>query len=104
MGMRKEMNIWYVVELLEDFKSDVKQLLSMVVSNKNALSDLRKDFKRFLNLMEKMTKEENMKTFRKFVSELEKFNKNAERMSKELEEMKDIMKGFSELAETLKGD
>ena len=102
--MGKEPNIWEVFRLLEDFKNDVKQLLSMIASNKNAVADLRKDFKRFLNLMEKMSKEENMKTFKKFVNELEKFNKNAERMSKELEEIKDMMKSFSELTEELKGD
>jgi len=99
-----EPNIWDAIRLFEDFKNDMKQLLSMMTKNKNAVADLRKDFKRFLDLMDKMTKEENMRTFRKFVSELERFNKNAERMSKELEELKNIMKSFSELTEMLKGD
>jgi len=99
-----EPNIWDAIRLFEDFKNDMKQLLSMMTKNKNAVADLRKDFKRFLDLMDKMTKEENMRTFRKFVSELERFNKNTERMSKELEELKSIMKSFSELTEMLKGD
>ena len=101
--MPREPNIWDIVRLLEDFKNDVKQLLSMIARNKNAVADLRKDFKKFLEVMDKMTREENMKTFKKFVNELEKFNKNAEKMSKELEEMKNIMKSFSELTEMLKG-
>jgi len=102
--MGREPNIWDAIKLLEDFKNDVKQLLSMITKNKNALSDVKKDFKKFLNVMDKMTREDNMRTFRKFVDELEKFNKNAEKMSKELEEMKNIMKSFSELTEMLKGD
>jgi len=102
--MGREPNIWDAIKLLEDFKNDVKQLLSMITKNKNALSDVKKDFKKFLNVMDKMTREDNMRTFRKFVDELEKFNKNAEKMGKELEEMKNIMKSFSELTEMLKGD
>jgi len=102
--MPGEPNIWDIVRLLEDFKNDMKQLLSMITKNKNALNDVRRDFKKFIEVMDKMTREENMRTFRRFVNELEKFNKNAEKMSKELEEMKDIMKSFSELTETLKGD
>ena len=90
--------------MLDDLKNDVKQLLSIISKNKNGLSDVRRDFKRFLEVMDRMTREENMRTFRKFVNELEKFNKNAERMSKELEEMKNIMKGFGELSKVLKGD
>ena len=101
--MGREPNIWDAIKLLEDFKNDVKQLLSMITKNKNALSDVKKDFKKFLNVMDKMTREDNMRTFRKFVDELEKFNKNAEKMGKELEEMKNIMKSFSELTEMLKG-
>ena len=101
--MPREPNIWDIVRLLEDFKNDVKQLLSMIARNKNAVADLRKDFKKFLEVMDRMTREENMETFKKFVNELEKFNKNAEKISKELEEMKNIMKSFSELTEMLKG-
>ena len=88
-----EINILDFVELVKDFKSDVKQPLSMIIKNKNTAADLRKDFKRFLAIMEKMTKEENMRTFRKFVSELEKFNKNAEKMDKELKEMLKQLQG-----------
>ena len=101
--MPREPNIWDIARLLEDFKNDVKQLLSVIAKNKNAVADLRRDFKKFLDVMEKMTREENMMTFRKFVDELERFNKNAERMSKELEEIKDMMRSFSELTEMLKG-
>ena len=99
-----EFNFVEFFKMLDDLKNDVKQLLSIISKNKNALSDVRRDFKRFLEVMDKMTREENMRTFRKFVNELEKFNKNAERMSKELEEMKNIMRSLSELVETLKGD
>ena len=101
--MQREPNIWDIIRLLEDFKNDVKQLLSIISKNKNALNDVKKDFKKFIEVMDRMTREENMRTFRKFVNELGRFNKNAERMSKELEEMKNIMKSFSELTEMLKG-
>ena len=101
--MPGEPNIWDIVRLLEDFKKDVKQLLSMVTRNKNAVADLRKDFKKFLNVMDKMTREENMRTFRKFVNELEKFNKNAEKMSKELEEVKGVLSEVAELVKLMKG-
>ena len=101
--MPREPNIWDAIKLFEDFKNDMKQLLSMIAKNKNAVADLRKDFKKFLEVMDKVTREENMETFRKFVDELERFNKNAERMSKELEEIKDMMRSFSELTEMLKG-
>ena len=99
-----EFNFMEFFKMLDDLKNDVKQLLSIISKNKNALSDVRRDFKKFIEVMDKMTREENMRTFRKFVNELERFNKNAERMNKELEEMKDIMKGFGELSKMLKGD
>jgi len=99
-----EFNFMEFFKRLDDLKNDVKQLLSIISKNKNALNDVRRDFKKFIEVMDKMTREENMRTFRKFVNELERFNKNAEKMSKELEEMKNIMKGFGELAEMLKGD
>jgi len=99
-----EFNFVEFFKMLDDLKNDVKQLLSIISKNKNALSDVRRDFKKFIEVMDRMTREENMRTFRKFVNELEKFNKNAERMSKELEEMKNIMKGFGELSKVLKGD
>jgi len=99
-----EFNFMEFFKMLDDLKNDVKQLLSIISKNKNALNDVRRDFKKFIEVMDKMTREENMRTFRKFVNELERFNKNAEKMSKELEEMKNIMKGFGELAEMLKGD
>ena len=102
--MGREPNIWDAIKLLEDFKNDVKQLLSMITKNKNALSDVKKDFKKFLNVMDKMTREDNMRTFRKFVDELEKFNKNAEKMSKELEEMKGALGEVVELVKLMKGD
>lgn len=97
MGMGKEPNVWDVFSLLEDFKNDMKQLLSIIASNKGAVADLRKDFKKFLSVMDKVVKEENMRTFRKFVKELERFNKNVEKMSKEIEEMKDILNELEEL-------
>jgi len=100
----REFNFVELFRLLEDFKNDMKQLLSMVAKNKNALADVKKDFKRFLEVMDKMTKEENMRTFRKFVDELERFNKNAEKMSKELEEMKGILGEVAELARMMRGD
>ena len=100
----REFNFVELFRLLEDFKNDMKQLLSMVAKNKNALADVKKDFKRFLEVMDKMTKEENMRTFRKFVDELERFNKNAEKMSKELEEMKGILSEVAELARMMRGD
>jgi len=100
----REFNFVELFRLFEDFKNDMKQLLSMVTKNKNSLADVKKDFKRFLDVMEKMTKEENMKTFKKFVNELEKFNKNAEKMSKELEEMKGILGEVAELARMMRGD
>ena len=99
-----EFNFMEFFKMLDDLKNDVKQLLSIISKNKNALSDVRRDFKKFIEVMDKMTREENMRTFRKFVNELERFNKNAEKMSKELEEMKNIMKGFGELSKMLKGD
>ena len=99
-----EFNFMEFFKMLDDLKNDVKQLLSIISKNKNALNDVRRDFKKFIEVMDKMTREENMRTFRKFVNELERFNKNAERMNKELEEMKDIMKGFGELSKMLKGD
>ena len=99
-----EFNFMEFLKMLDELKNDVKQLLSIISKNKNALNDVRRDFKRFLEVMDRMTREENMRTFRKFVNELERFNKNAEKMSKELEEMKNIMKGFGELAKMLKGD
>jgi len=99
-----EFNFMEFFKMLDDLKNDVKQLLSIISKNKNALNDVRRDFKKFIEVMDRMTREENMRTFRKFVNELEKFNKNAERMSKELEEMKNIMKGFGELSKVLKGD
>ena len=99
-----EFNFVEFFKMLDDLKNDVKQLLSIISKNKNGLSDVRRDFKRFLEVMDRMTREENMRTFRKFVNELERFNKNAEKMSKELEEMKNIMKGFGELSKVLKGD
>jgi len=99
-----EFNFMEFFKMLDDLKNDVKQLLSIISKNKNALNDVKKDFKKFIEVMDRMTREENMRTFRKFVNELERFNKNAEKMSKELEEMKNIMKGFGELAEMLKGD
>lgn len=102
--MGKEINLWEVVRLLEDFKGDLKQLLSIISKNKNSISDFKKDFKKFLGVMEKLTKEENMRTFRKFVSELEKFNKNAERLSNELDEMKDILGEVASLVKLMKGD
>ena len=101
---RRPANLADLFLLFEDFKNDMKQLLSIISKNKNALSDVRRDFKKFIEVMDKMTREENMRTFRKFVNELERFNKNAERMNKELEEMKNIMKGFGELSKMLKGD
>ena len=100
----REFNFVELFRLLEDFKNDMKQLLSMVIKNKNAIADVKKDFKRFLEVMDKMTKEENMRTFRKFVDELERFNKNAEKMSKELEEMKGILGEVAELARMMRGD
>jgi len=99
-----EFNFMEFFKMLDDLKNDVKQLLSIISKNKNALNDVRRDFKKFIEVMDKMTREENMRTFRKFVNELERFNKNAEKMSKELEEMKNIMKGFGELSKMLKGD
>ena len=102
--MAGEPNIWDAIKLLKDLKDDVKQLLSMITKNKNALSDVRKDFKKFLNVMDKMTREDNMRAFRKFVDELEKFNKNAEKMSKELEEMKGALGEVAELVKLMKGD
>ena len=99
-----EFNFMEFFKMLDDLKNDVKQLLSIISKNKNALNDVKKDFKKFIEVMDRMTREENMRTFRKFVNELERFNKNAERMSKELEEMKNIMKGFGELSKMLKGD
>ncbi|RLD17595.1 MAG: hypothetical protein DRI33_04890 [Caldiserica bacterium] len=101
--MVREPNIWDAIKLFEDLRNDMNQLLSMIARNRNALSDIKEDFKKLLNVMDKMTREDNMRTFRKFVKELERFNKNAERMSKELEEMKNIMKGFDELAKFMKG-
>ena len=101
---RRPPNLADLFLLFEDFRNDVKQLLSIISKNKNTLSDVRRDFKKFIEVMDKMTREENMRTFRKFVNELERFNKNAERMNKELEEMKNIMKGFGELSKMLKGD
>jgi len=101
---RRPANLADLFLLFEDFKNDMKQLLSMITKNKNAVADLRKDFKRFLKVMEKMTREEDMRTFRKFVNELEKFNKNAEKMSKELEEMKGVLGEVVELVKLMKGD
>jgi len=102
--MPREPNIWDAIKLFEDFKNDMKQLLSMIAKNKNAVADLRKDFKRFLDVMEKMSKEENMKTFKKFVDELERFNKNAEKLSREFEEMKGVLNELAKLAEMMRGD
>ena len=100
---RRPPNLADLFLLFEDFRNDVKQLLSIILKNKNTLSDVRRDFKRFLEVMDRMTREENMRTFRKFVNELERFNKNAERMNKELEEMKGILSEVSELAKFMKG-
>ena len=101
---RRPANLADLFLLFEDFKNDMKLLLSMITKNKNALSDVKKDFKKFLNVMDKMTREDNMRAFRKFVNELEKFNKNAEKMSKELEEMKGALGEVVELVKLMKGD
>ena len=100
---RRPPNLADLFLLFEDFRNDVKQLLSIILKNKNTLSDVRRDFKRFLEVMDKMTREENIRTFRKFVNELEKFNKNAEKMSKELEEVKGVLSEVAELVKLMKG-
>lgn len=100
----REFNFMDMFKLFEDFKNDMKQLLSLIVKNKNALADLRSDFKKFLSVMEKLSKEENMRTFRKFVNELERFNRNAEKLSKELEDMKSTLNELAEFVRMMKGD
>ena len=100
----REFNFMDMFRLFEDFKNDMKQLLSLIVKNKNALADLRSDFKKFLSVMEKLSKEENMRTFRKFVNELERFNRNAEKLSKELEDMKSTLNELAEFVRMMKGD
>jgi len=100
----REFNFMDMFRLFEDFKNDLKQLLGLIVKNKNALADLRSDFKKFLSIMDKLSKEENMRTFRKFVNELERFNRNAERLSKELEDMKGVLNELAEFAKMMKGD
>jgi len=100
----REFNFMDMFRLFEDFKNDLKQLLGLIVKNKNALADLRSDFKKFLSIMDKLSKEENMRTFRKFVYELERFNRNAERLSKELEDMKGVLNELAEFTKMMKGD
>ena len=100
----REFNFMDMFKLFEDFKNDMKQLLSLIVKNKSALADLRSDFKKFLSVMEKLSKEENMRTFRKFVNELERFNRNAEKLSKELEDMKSTLNELAEFVRMMKGD
>ena len=99
----REFNFMDMFRLFEDFKNDMKQLLGLIVKNKNALADLRSDFKKFLSIMDKLSKEENMRTFRKFVNELERFNRNAERLSKELEDMKGVLNELAEFTKMMKG-
>jgi len=93
--MRGDVNFVEILKLLQDFKNDLKELGLMISKNKGAVNDVRKDFKKFIEVMDRLTKEENMRTFKKFVNELERFNKNAE-------EMKDVMKNFDDLVKTLK--
>ena len=81
------MNIDEMIRLLNDFRGDVKKMLDFLAKNKNALSDLRSDMKKLINALDTMSKPENMDAFKRFVEELEKFNKNTGKMMKQMEEL-----------------